>query len=80
MAFQACIRGDGDPSRLLPVDGDRYATVRPEFEVALSVLTTVVSKTDENWIVVGTGLESMSCSLPLHLNATILDHNCPFVY
>jgi D-serine deaminase-like pyridoxal phosphate-dependent protein len=42
------------------MDAD-YATVRPEFEIALTMLTTVISKTKYERVIVDAGLKSLSC-------------------
>jgi D-serine deaminase-like pyridoxal phosphate-dependent protein len=44
----------------LVMDAD-YATVRPEFEIALTMLTTVISKTKYERVIVDAGLKSLSC-------------------
>lgn len=44
----------------LVMDTD-YATVRADFEIALTILTTVVSKTNGQRVVVDAGLKSLSC-------------------
>lgn len=44
----------------LAMDTD-YATVRPEFEIALTVLTSVVSRTNGERVVVDSGVKALSC-------------------
>jgi D-serine deaminase-like pyridoxal phosphate-dependent protein len=44
----------------LVMDTD-YATVRPDFEIALTMLTSVISKTKGERVVVDSGLKSLSC-------------------